>query len=78
MCSVVVMQRTAHNTVQSQSSFMHEQHLLEKSGISCICPHTVPTVLLPSSFLNFLHLVFVMAGCLFGLVERTGDIGQFS
>lgn len=72
VCRVVVMQGEAHKTLVAVKSFMHEQHLLEKAGISCICTHTVPAVLLPSSFLNFLHLVFVMAGCLFGLVGRTG------
>lgn len=34
--------------------------------ISSICTTQVPAVLLPSSFLNFLHSVFVMAECLFG------------
>lgn len=58
--------------------FMHEKHLLEKSGISCFVQHRVPAVLLPWPFLNFLHSVFVMAGCLFGLVGRMGDIGKFS
>lgn len=63
--------------VVAVTCLMHEEHLYEKAGISCICTHTVPAVLLPSSFLNFLHLVFVMAGCLFGLVGRTrGDIGS--
>lgn len=33
---------------------------------------------LSSSFLNFLHSVFLMAGCLFGLVGRMEDIGKFS
>lgn len=75
---VVVMQRTAHKMAGSVKCFMYEEHLSEKAGISCICTHRVPTVLLPPSFLNFLHLVFVMAGCLFSLVGSVEDIGQFS
>lgn len=37
LCLLVVMRREAHETVAAVKCLMHEQHLSEKVGISCIC-----------------------------------------
>lgn len=64
------------SSVKSQKNETGER-FMRKAGV-CRIWQMDPAVLLPSSFLNFLYSVFIVAACLFGSVRVMEDVGQRS